>query len=148
MTLAASLRKLAFNVRAIPGQLGVRPHRVSILKRSWSGPHTGDGTRTDVEIDIVEANGQPPKVRWLSDEQIAVGSLEAGTVEIGPITPRFVGGGTDLGTIDGSTLIKGEVRMLRIVGPQHPTGAVYQITRISADRALHYTIQATPVAPQ
>lgn len=148
MTLAAGLRKLAYSVRAIPGQLGVRPHRVSVLRRSWSGPHVGDGTRTDVEVDIVEAGGQPPKVRWLSDEELAVGSLNPGTVQIGPITPAFPGGGTNLGTLDGSALTAGQVRHLWIVGPQHPNGAAYKVTKLTADRALHYTIQATPAGTE
>ena len=144
MTLASGLRKLAWSVRAIPGQLGVRPHRVSILKRTWSGSHVGDGTRTDVETDIVEAGGQPPKVRWLSDEELAVGGLNPGTVEIGPITPAFPGGGTALSLLDGSTLDEGEVRHLWIVGPQHPNGAAYRVKKLTADRALHYKIQAMP----
>lgn len=148
MTLAAGLRKLAYSVRAIPGQLGVRPHRVSVLKRSWSGSHVGDGDRTDVETDIVEAGGQPPKVRWLSDEELAVGSLNPGTVEIGPITPAFPGGGTRLGTLDGSELAAGNVRHIWIVGPQHPRGAAYKVTKLTLDRALHYTIQATPAGTE
>lgn len=144
MTLAEDLKGLLYGVRSIPGQLGLRPHKVWLLKRSWSGQHTGAGTRTDVEFPITEGGKQAPKVRWLSDEEIAVGSLAAGTVEVGPITPSHKGGGTDLSILDGSTFKTGEVRHLWIQGPQHPKGAAYRITRIGADHALHYTLQASP----
>ena len=143
-TLADSLKGLVYSVRSLPGQLGLRPHRVWLLRRSWSGSHTGAGTRSDLEFPITEGGKQPPKVRWLSDEEIAVGSLAAGTVEIGPITPKHKGGGTDLSILDGSTLTMGQVRHVWILGPQHPKGAAYRITKISADRALHYTLTACP----
>lgn len=148
MPLAQGLRKLAYSVRAIPGQLGVRPHRVSVLKRSWSPSHPGDGDRLDVETALTEAGGQPPKVRWLSDEELTVGSLNPGTVEIGPVTPAFPGGGTNLGTLDGSAIQAGEARYLWIVGPMHPQGAIYKITKLTADRALRYMIQATPAGTE
>ncbi len=148
MTLASGLKQLTYSVRGIAGKLGVRPHTVSILKRSWSGSQPGDGTQTDVELRIHEAGGQPPKVRWLTEEQLAVGSLEAGTVQIGPITPKFQGGGTDLSFLDGSLLEAKEARLLRITGPMHPRGAIYKVTKLTADHALHYTITASPVSDQ
>jgi len=148
MTLASGLKGLAYSVRGIAGALGVRPHAVSILKRSWSGSQPGDGTQTDVERMIHEGGGQPPKVRWLTEEQLTVGNLEAGTVEIGPITPSFRGGGTDLSFLDGSQLEAKEARYLRITGPMHPKGAIYKVIKLTADHALHYTITASPVSNQ
>lgn len=108
----------------------------------------GDGTRVDVETDIVEAGGQPPKIRWLNDEELAVGSLQPGTVQIGPITPAFPGGGTNLGSLDGSQLEAGDVRHIWIVGPMHPQGAAYKVSKLTADRALRYVIQATPAGTE
>jgi hypothetical protein len=148
MTLASGLKGLAYNVRGIAGALGVRPHTVSILKRSWSGSQPGDGTQTDVEMTIHEGGNFPPKVRWLTEEQLAVGNLGAGSVAIGPITPSFRGGGTDLSFLDGSLLEAKEARYLRITGPMHPQGAVYRIVKLTADHALHYTITASPVSNQ
>lgn len=144
-TLGSSLLKLAYGVRSIPGKLGVRPHTVSILKRSWTGSQPGDGIQTDVEMVIHEGGNQPPKVRWLTEEQLAVGNLNPGTVAIGPITPKFQGGGTDLYDLDASQLEVGDGRYLRITGPMHPQGAIYKIIKLSADHALHYTLTASPV---
>jgi hypothetical protein len=86
-----------------------------------------------------------PKIRWLKEDEIAVGGLLAGSVEIGPITPLHQGGGTDLTALQGADLNTGDVRMLRITGPKHPTGADYRVTSLQADKALRYMIRAEPV---
>jgi hypothetical protein len=147
-TLAESLKPLVFGVRSIPGALGLRPHSVSIVIASTSGTYTGDGTRSEDETAIVEASNQPPKVRWLKDEELAVGQLSAGTIEVGPITPSNGTIGTLLATLSGADLTDGQVRLLRITGAQHPDGADYTITRVNADKALHYSIQGVPVGSQ
>lgn len=141
------LRKIAHRVRAIPGhRFGLRPHTVALVAGTWSGTHTGDGGVSDDETPIVEANSQPPKVRWLSDEQIAVGSLAKGTIVVGPVTPSFSGGGTDLASIVGTDLSQGDTLHLKVTGPKHPTGALYRISKINADKALRYMITAEPVS--
>jgi hypothetical protein len=132
-------------IRAIPGQFGLRPHAVSLVYATSSGDHTGDGDVLDEDTPITEADSQPPKVRWLKDEEITVGNLASGSVEIGPITPAFSTGGTDLTTITGQ-LDRGMTRFLRITGPKHPDGALYEITQVKADRSLNYKIQAKPVS--
>jgi hypothetical protein len=128
-------------IRAIPGKLGIRPHTVQLLSRSWTGTHSGDGVRSDVELDIVEADSQPPKVRWLADDEIAVGALTNGTIEIGPITSNAAW----LLEIQGDSLSIGDARYLLITGPKHPNGAKYRATRVTAHKAMHYLIQAQPV---
>lgn len=144
MTLADSLKPLARSIRGIPGTLGIRPHSVSLLEREWSGTYSGDGTRTDTSTAIVEGNGQPPKVRWLTDEDIAVGGLSAGTIEVGPITSDH-DAIARIGDIRGDDLDAGDARYLVITGPKHPNGAKYRITEVRADRAIHYTLRARPV---
>lgn len=144
MTFASSLYPMLARVRAIPGQLGLRPHTVSVVSRSWSGGQTGEGDETVVNVPIVEADGRPPKVRWLSNEEIALGGLPSGSVQIGPITPSFSDGGTNLSDLDGSDLETSDTRQLRITGPQHPNGALYRVKALNADSALHYTIVAVP----
>lgn len=144
MSLADDLKPLLREVRAIPGQLGLRPHTVKILSRGWSGEHSGDGIRYDAEIDVVEGDNQPPKVRWLTDEELAVGSLASGTIQVGPITSDD-SSRTWLDDLLGSNLETGDARYLVITGPKHPCGAKYRITRVTAHRALHYLVQAQPV---
>jgi hypothetical protein len=148
LSLADDLKPLLFEARSIAGTLGLRPHSVSIVIASTSGTYTGDGTRTETETAITEASNQPPKVRWLKDEELALGNLSAGTIEVGPITPSNGTIGTLLATLSGADLTDGQVRFLRITGPQHPNGADYTITRVNGDKALRYSIQGTPVGRQ
>jgi hypothetical protein len=143
MTLADDLKPLVNAIRAIPGELGLRPHTISVLLGTWSGDHTGEGTETASSTAILES-AQNPKVRWLKQEERALADLPEGSCEIGPLTPSYPGGGFTLSTI--TSFDRGETLHLRIVGPQHPSGAVYRVTKINADHALHYTLQAVPVS--
>lgn len=145
MTLRDDILPIAYSARAIAGELGFRPYRVYVLTGSWSGQHTGEGSETETETELTEAGGQSPKVRFLNDEEIAVGQLVAGTVAIGPITPAFSGGGTDLSTIQPS-LDAGETIHVRLDGPYSTTAKLFKIQKVTADRALRYVIEAAPVS--
>lgn len=145
MTLADDLKPLARDIRGIPGDLGIRPHSVAILEREWSGAYSGDGVKTDATYAITEGRGAPPKVRWLSDEELAVSGESSGSVDIGPITSDH-GAIARLGTIDGRNIDAGDARYIVITGPKHPNGAKYRITRVTADRAIHYMVRAAPVS--
>lgn len=147
MTLADDLKPLARAIRGIPGTLGIRPHTVQLLEREWDGTYTGDGTRTDTLTSLLEGNNQPPKVRWMSDEELAVGNLSSGTIEVGPITSDH-DAIARLGDIRGDDLDDGDARYLVITGPKHPNGAKYRITELRADRAIHYMLRAKPVDAQ
>lgn len=146
MAFADDLKPVLHTIRAIPGNLGLRPHQVSIIVKSYTGTHTGEGDEVIIETAITEGSGQPPKVRWLKDDEIAVGNLDSGTIEVGPITPEFSTGGLDISVIDGSSEATGETRYLKIVGPKHPNGAYYAIKEVRADRAMHFKLRAVPVA--
>lgn len=136
------------SIRAIPGQFGLRPHRVYLVVSSTSGTYPGDGQRDDILTELVEGDSQPPKVRWPKDEDVAMGLVPKGQATIGPITPAFSTGGTDLSDLSGVDLLAGDVRLLRITGPSHPDGADYRIVSVKADRAMHYMITAIPVGTQ
>jgi hypothetical protein len=140
-------RRIAGRARRIPGEHGLREHHVSVVIARTGGTYTGDGGRWETENEILEL-GQPPKVRWLNDQDLALGQLPAGSVEIGPITPANSKGGTAITLADGSQLTVGDVEVIRITGPQHPGGADYRKLTMHVDRALHWTIRAAPVGTQ
>ncbi len=148
MVAADSFKRLARAKRAIPGRMGLRPHTVELLAVSWTGTYSGDGTRFEDSFPITETDGQPPKVRWLTDDEIAVGSISSGTIEVGPITSEFTGGGITMDELQATTLGTGGSRVLRIVGPKHPNGAFYRITEVRADRAIHWKLRAAPIEAQ
>lgn len=144
MTLADSLKPLARSIRGIPGTLGIRPHRVYLVTETWSGARPGLGEPTRTEVEIVEGNNQPPKIRQLNDERLALGNLPHGSIEIGPITAHHDGVGVTAGQLLGSTLEEHDSRKLRISGP---TGdAWYVITSVRLDRAIHWMVTAQPRA--
>lgn len=141
-TFAESLRPMVSAIRGLPGELGLRPYSASIITGAWSGTHTGSGSETVTTVPLTEGNGQPCKVRWLNSEELAVGDLQKGTIEIGPITPG-PGGNNLLASIH-PALNKGETIHVLVTGPDLGT-AKFEVTSFNADHALHYTIQAKPV---
>ncbi len=118
---------------------------MEIRTGSWSGAYTGRGVATNTDVPITEANSQPPKVRFLSGEELALGQLYAGAVEIGPITPDFPGGGTNLSGIL-PALADGQTVHVKLTGPKFPDGALFRIKDVKTDRAFHYMVTAEPVS--
>ena len=144
-TFADSLRELAYNARAIPGQLGIRPNSVAIVRGTWSGTNTGRGDEIGELWPITEANGQPPKVREINTEELALGNLGKGSLKIGPITPDFPGGGTALADLQ-PCVNAGQTVHVIVTGPAYPNGAKFVIKSVNADRALHWTLTVEPVS--
>lgn len=146
MALADDLKPVLSRIRAIPGQLGLRPYSVKMLVRTYAGATVGVGGYADTETEIVEEGGYPPKVRWLSDERLSLAGYAAGTIEVGPITPSHTGGGASLETLEQSgVLTRAEVHLI-VTGPEHPSGAKYRVRSLRSDHAMHYTLRAERVA--
>lgn len=84
------------DIRAIPGEFGLRRYRVWVVTTTSTGVRPGmpgaQETRTEVELLV---GGQPPKVRNVRSRDVIAGLSEASTIEleIGPVTPEFAGGG-------------------------------------------------------
>jgi hypothetical protein len=146
MAFAQRLLKTLDRIRAIPGRMGLHVYSVQVLVGAWSGAHTGDGTETQ-SITLLTNTGQNPRVRWMNDEEIAVGQLHQGTAEIGPFTPPFLGGGVDARSF-GALLNRGETIHVVITGPSHPTGAKYRVLHAHQESALGYKVKAEPVTEQ
>jgi hypothetical protein len=145
--LAQRYLPVAYAKRGIAGRLGIRPHTVAIVDRAWSGDHPGDGIEAAETTPITEGGGEPPKVRWLNDEQLALANLVGDQVAmIGPVTPKHPGGGTDLSVLTGADLTNGEAHYVKITGPRHPDGALYRVLEVRAEKALRYMIRAKAVS--
>lgn len=145
MPLSDDLKAILYECRAIPGELGLRPYTVTVVQGAWSGSYAGEGIEVATETAITESGSQPPKVRWLDDEQLALGGLSRGTVEIGPVTPDHTGGGTALSELV-PAVSTGHTVHVKLTGPAHPTGALYAISEVKTDRALRWMIRAVPVS--
>lgn len=142
MTLAESLKLTVFNARGVAGALGFRTHTI------WRVVKYGESARSDVAekvTPIVEGNGQPPRIHWLTGEELTVGQLNPGTAIVGPMTPKFSGGGTDIALLHGEDLGPNDKLYFRVLGPRHADGALYRKFRISEEKALRYIMYIVPV---
>lgn len=137
-------RTIANRVRRLPGEHGLRPWRVYISTGAWSDTSSnefGDGSRTDTEVEILE-HGQPPKVREIGDEQIALSTdLTKGDLAIGPITPVV---GTPWATLLATSATSGQTVRVKLVHDEvgttlHCSGKASQM-----DRALRYMMTVHP----
>lgn len=133
MTLADSLKQTVFNARGIAGTLGFRTHTAALFTDFEGGGNS--------LVPLVEGSGQPPKIVWTKDEDNPHDAGPEDTIVVGPITPAFTGGGTDLELLT-ADVFAGTARYLLITGPRHPDGAKYRITNVDAQKALRYMIRA------
>lgn len=142
-----NIRKLAYNLRRLPGErFQIRPYTISVVVTTWSGTRVGEGTKTETATAITEAGGQPPKIRWLSDQEKALGGYNDAILEVGPITPNFPGGGTSWATlVPSSTPALSTVHYL-VTGPEFPTGARFELVGRRSDKTFGYRIRLQRIA--
>lgn len=148
MALADDLKAIVWSVRAIPGQLGLRPYSATIVQGVDLGEQTGDDAGVYLDVPILEASGQSPRIRQLSDEELALAGLGAGLWKVGPFTPDFTSGGTAIADMLGTTLDAGDTLRIRLTGPRYPDGALFRIVKVGHDHALHYDLTLAPVSTE
>jgi len=129
--------------RGEPGEAGFRTHRLYRVEADWTGQHTGEGDNLETRDEIVEGGGQPPRMRPLKGEEIALGNLAAGSWLAGPITPAFPGGGTDPAMF-ATTGPAGTELYFAIVGPSYPTGAKFRLADIDQSRPTRIMLTLSP----
>lgn len=134
------LRGLLHEVRAIPGrEFGLRPYTVEIVTVSPVDGSLG-GAKTESSVTITEGGGQPPKVRWLGEDDLELHQLTAGAIEIGPVTPHNGTVGTLLATLEREP-DRRQKRYVRLTGPAFPNGARFAIRHIVRDNPLRYMLR-------
>lgn len=146
MSLADDVKPVLFDARGLVGELGFRPYSVKLMRKVWSGSDIGRGSATVTELPIVEAGGQPPAVRFLDDEERALSGMPAGTLEVGPITPEFSGGGYSWATLTAADADVREEVFYVVTGPEFPNGARFNRRGGTSERALGYTLMLAPTA--
>lgn len=135
-------RRIADRARAIPADHGLREWRVYLEVVTWSGEHTGENSGVVISTELTVHGGQPPRVRQLNDEQLALANLGTGILDIGPLTPAHSEGGVDVQALLGSAAAVGDEVRLRITGPEGT--AYYSIDSLRTDRALRVMVRAKP----
>lgn len=144
MSFASDLLATIDAARALPGTLGLRPYRAFLLEGYWDGAYTGDGEAADFETELL-VGGQPPKVRFLTSEQLALGGVPEGTCTVGPLTPSHTGGGVAASSLEGTSLAAGNTLHVRLL---HSDGseAFYRVTKVDKQKALRIMLTCEPVA--
>lgn len=142
-----NIRKLAYSLRRLPGErFEIRPYTVTVNVSAWAGDHVGEGVETVTSTAITEANGQPPRVRIVSTEQRALGSIPDGSWEVGPVTPDFPGGGTSWTTLTGGAAAAEGTVTYTLTGPEFPTGAQFVLHEARSDKTFGYRLILKPLA--
>ncbi len=141
------MRRLAYKVRAIPGKLGFRPYTVWLEVSVSAGAELGEGARTTTTTQITEADGQPPRVRWLTNQELSLGNYRDGTIEIGPITPDFPGGGHAISSLHPDPSVNTTVRWV-LYGPHMAaTGSRFRVRDFKTDKTLSYLVRVESAEP-
>lgn len=132
-------RRIAASARGIPGELGLRPYTVAILRDNWSGEHVGSGVEFESPpVPVTERGGQPPKVDFDSEDPLAKTRCT-----IGPITPPYgeglTAGGTALDELVRRVAV-GQASYVLVTGPAYPEGARFAVLEAHTDKALHWLL--------
>ena len=138
MSFRDTLRASIDQIRAIPDDFGVHPYAVAVEVSTWSGSERGEGTET-ITLTSVTNGGKRPHVRWMTDEEIAVGGFPSGTVEVNYITPDFPGGGTALSVLEPTLGSNATFRYI-LTGPRFPAGGRFRLIKLEHDRGFHYRV--------
>lgn len=129
-------RRLAERYRAWPANYGLRHRRVFVNVAT----HEAEQFRDDAgytQTELLEA-GAPPRIKELSDEELALGSHSAGTVRVGPFTPRHASGGVTREQLV-PTVMEGSQVFYTLMDEDGSVGR-YALAELSQDRALRFTL--------
>lgn len=144
-------RRIADRARAIPARFGLREYTVEAWVTEYSGAFPGSGASVISKTPLTVGNGVPPKVRFPSQQEIAVGGASIGQAFVGPLTPDYGSGGVMRSLLDGSTLETGQMLQIYVIGPAYPTGCLFREHQFNVDRALRLQLvlmQAEPLKPE
>jgi hypothetical protein len=144
MALADRWRRIADRYRSLPADFGLREHEVSLAVYRFRNEELGVSPQLVSRLQIL-VNGANPRVRFPSQQEMAIGGLSTGTLIVGPFTPQFGEGGIDRDLLDGKQMDGGEQLIVEIKGPQSPTGARYRIANKNYHRALQITMTCVPL---
>jgi len=146
-------RSLLAEARGIAGSdcFGLHPFRVYLRTTSSSGSHTGDGTLTSSEVEILE-DGSPPKVTkpgatraggegdriMFSDD-----AADSDVFMIGPLTPVA---SSSWSSLTGGGVSAGESWHLRVRHVETGEDTICRVVDVDDQSSLHVTITAIAVS--
>lgn len=140
MPSANHYRRIADRARKIPARHGLREYQVEAWVTEYGGSLVGSGIRIVTRTPLTVAGGYPPKVRFPSQQEVALGVASIGSATVGPLTPDYGSGGILRSLLDGDSLTEGQLLQIYIIGPNYPNGCLFRQHQFNVDRALRLTL--------
>jgi len=142
LTLAEELLPTLHELRGIAGELGFHPYRVTVVTMTGGNLAKGIKPVETQRLELTEGDGYAPRVRFLNKNDFLRGAPAKATVEVGPVTPAFDGGGLSFSDIEPSYLGPGTQVFYLIEGPGFAEGGT-RFVKVSVDTtsALGWKIQ-------
>ena len=145
----ARYRQLAERARRIPERFGLRPTKVTVRVRTYSGPVGAQGVTLSATTDTVL--DPRPRVRQVTEGQksyfgggtlvLAGGDAAARVYEIGPIAQRFPGGGYTPAEVAPPGGVTRRVTVLLEGDAFASGGEEFEVTALDWSRPLHGMVQ-------
>ena len=133
------MRQLAHQFGSIPGVLGMHLWSVDLVTATWSGDHPGEATETATVTALTRADGQPPRVKHMNDQQrLMLGIGNKAGYEIGPVTPVV---GVSWATLTHSSLADGTTVKIRLTHAESGEVVNCVIDHVDDEKALGVTIK-------
>lgn len=129
-TLRDSLLPVIDVIRGIlDAPLGMRQCQVSVVTNTWTGgayPGAPGSTKTQV-VTPLKVDGQSPGVTLVSQKDIIAsgGLYQEMDLRVGPLTPKFTGGGIDPTTLDNQSGGQNTEIFFLVSGPGIGSGSGY-----------------------
>lgn len=147
-SLRSNLLPLLDKLRGLPGQLGFRQYKVWVRTTEWSGSRPGQGTKTVTDTRLLVGNGQDPKVEEVRRNDVVAGIKELvnAQYDIGPLTPKFAGGGVSEDTINPQKTDAVTETLYVLKGPgMPPEGLLCERIADHVDRSLRIVIRVQSI---
>jgi hypothetical protein len=150
-TLADRLKPTVDKLRGIAGKLGFRPFTVKLVTRTYeSSPWNDDGYETRTVTDIRHDYLYNPKVKIVTNRTYLQGANDDVDVEVGPLTPSFIGAdgyeqGMDYDSLAAMSQEGFSSTYFIIDGPGI-NNARFELVSFKGDRALGFTLQLKRVS--
>jgi hypothetical protein len=133
MAFVDSVRKSLHNARAVAGRLGLHPYSVKVLRREYEG-NSWDGQEAALEqaFELTAADGQKPKVRWVSTKDYLMGYPQDAELEV-VITPELAAQYEDVDPVSGEVIFL-------VTGPGMTEGVKFQKVQLNSESAFSWRI--------
>lgn len=100
MSLISDLLPVIDELYALSDAFGLQQYSVTLRIVTYAGDRAGVGASTVTETPITVGGGARPTVEEVRDDDVVAGSIAKTRYRIGPLVPKYEGGGYSADTLD------------------------------------------------